>query len=316
MQRLSAAAAAAGAAAAMAYVPDARHEVASVAGGALQFLDPETAHSCGITMAKWGLLPRDGRIDDPRLRVRTLGKTFSNPIGVAAGFDKDAEAVEGILGIGVGFMEVGGPLRICPLLLMLSCTCDMHVQSALSCDVVMRTGLKALRCPAAAHGSPANVHGDCPPAATFWLRQVALQSVARFRHADLGPHSSTAQVTMFSHACAKQTGLTQTLPDPAGSITPEPQPGNPTPRCFRLPEQRAIVNRMGFNSGGSAAAERRLAAYVRRRRGGAADTSKVRMPRLSSLGRRGCTRQRLPSARCAVGLTCVCVDGARLQRYW
>lgn len=35
-----------------------------------------------------------------------------------------------------------------------------------------------------------------------------------------------------------------------GTVTPEPQPGNPAPRMFRLPEQQAIINRMGFNSGG------------------------------------------------------------------
>ena len=35
-----------------------------------------------------------------------------------------------------------------------------------------------------------------------------------------------------------------------GTVTPKPQPGNPAPRMFRLPEQQAIINRMGFNSGG------------------------------------------------------------------
>lgn len=44
-----------------------------------------------------------------------------------------------------------------------------------------------------------------------------------------------------------------------GTVTPLPQPGNPKPRLFRLPAQRAIINRMGFNSGGVAALARRLA---------------------------------------------------------
>ena len=44
-----------------------------------------------------------------------------------------------------------------------------------------------------------------------------------------------------------------------GTVTPQPQPGNPRPRLFRLPGQRAIINRMGFNSGGVAAMARRLA---------------------------------------------------------
>jgi len=45
-----------------------------------------------------------------------------------------------------------------------------------------------------------------------------------------------------------------------GSITPRPQAGNPRPRLFRLVEDRAVINRMGFNNGGAAAAAARLAA--------------------------------------------------------
>ncbi|MBF5041211.1 quinone-dependent dihydroorotate dehydrogenase [Aggregicoccus sp. 17bor-14] len=47
-----------------------------------------------------------------------------------------------------------------------------------------------------------------------------------------------------------------------GTLTPRPQPGNPRPRLFRIPEQRAVINRMGFNNGGALAAAERL----RRRR--------------------------------------------------
>jgi dihydroorotate dehydrogenase len=49
-----------------------------------------------------------------------------------------------------------------------------------------------------------------------------------------------------------------------GSITPLPQPGNPRPRLFRLADDRAVINRMGFNNGGAEAAARRLAARKRR----------------------------------------------------
>jgi dihydroorotate dehydrogenase len=49
-----------------------------------------------------------------------------------------------------------------------------------------------------------------------------------------------------------------------GSITPRPQAGNPKPRLFRLAEDRAIINRMGFNNGGAPAAAARLAARVGR----------------------------------------------------
>ena len=43
-------------------------------------------------------------------------------------------------------------------------------------------------------------------------------------------------------------------------MTPLPQPGNPKPRIFRLTEDRAVINRLGFNNEGHDAAERRLAA--------------------------------------------------------
>ena len=49
-----------------------------------------------------------------------------------------------------------------------------------------------------------------------------------------------------------------------GSITPRPQAGNPRPRLFRLAEDRAVINRMGFNNGGAALAAARLAARERR----------------------------------------------------
>jgi dihydroorotate dehydrogenase len=51
-----------------------------------------------------------------------------------------------------------------------------------------------------------------------------------------------------------------------GTVTPKPQAGNPRPRLFRLPEDNAVINRMGFNNEGHAAALRRL--YARRGRGG------------------------------------------------
>jgi dihydroorotate dehydrogenase len=43
-----------------------------------------------------------------------------------------------------------------------------------------------------------------------------------------------------------------------GTVTPRPQPGNPKPRLFRLPQDKALINRMGFNNGGSSAAAERL----------------------------------------------------------
>ncbi len=70
-------------------------------------LDPETAH--GLAIKALAALPiRPPReADDPRLAVRALGLDFPNPIGLAAGFDKNGEAIESILALGFGFTEVG-----------------------------------------------------------------------------------------------------------------------------------------------------------------------------------------------------------------
>jgi dihydroorotate dehydrogenase len=118
-------------------------------------LDAERAHRATIAMLKAMPrlpLPRF----DPRLEQQVAGLRFASPVGLAAGFDKDAEVPDAMLGLGFGFVEVG-------------------------------------------------------------------------------------------------------------TITPEPQAGNPRPRLFRLKEDRAVINRMGFNNAGQAEALARLA--KRRRRG-------------------------------------------------
>lgn len=116
----------------------------------LRRLDPETAHGLALRALRrpWPGRPAE---DDPILRVEALGLRFSNPIGLAAGFDKDAVALAGLARLGFGFLE-------------------------------------------------------------------------------------------------------------AGTVTPRPQPGNPKPRLFRLTEDRAVINRMGFNNGGIDAFAARLAA--------------------------------------------------------
>lgn len=50
---------------------------------------------------------QDDKTDAPQLRVHAFGLDFSNPIGMAAGFDKNAEAVEGIFDMGMGAVEIG-----------------------------------------------------------------------------------------------------------------------------------------------------------------------------------------------------------------
>ncbi|WP_206242491.1 quinone-dependent dihydroorotate dehydrogenase [Novosphingobium terrae] len=119
-------------------------------------LDAEKAHGVALNVLRNGG-PQRAPASDPALSSSVAGLTFPNPVGMAAGFDKDGEVPDALLGLGFGFAEVG-------------------------------------------------------------------------------------------------------------SITPLPQPGNPKPRLFRLVEDRAVINRMGFNNGGATAAHARLS--ERRTRGG------------------------------------------------
>ena len=74
---------------------------------ALFAFDPETAHRAAVLALKAGLLDAYARADDPILAQRLWNLDFPNPIGLAAGFDKNAEAPDAILGLGFGFTEVG-----------------------------------------------------------------------------------------------------------------------------------------------------------------------------------------------------------------
>jgi dihydroorotate dehydrogenase len=123
---------------------------------ALFSLDAETAHGVSIKALKSGLVAVPGARPDPRLCVEMAGLKFPSPLGMAAGYDKNAEVPDALLRLGFGFVEVG-------------------------------------------------------------------------------------------------------------TITPQPQPGNPKPRIFRLPEDQAVINRFGFNSQGHQAAYARLSARAGRR---------------------------------------------------
>ena len=70
-------------------------------------LDPETAHGAAIWALKHGWVAADARPDDPILATRVWDLTFGNPIGLAAGFDKDAEVIDAMLRLGFGFVEAG-----------------------------------------------------------------------------------------------------------------------------------------------------------------------------------------------------------------
>ncbi|WEX77916.1 quinone-dependent dihydroorotate dehydrogenase [Sinorhizobium numidicum] len=120
----------------------------------LFLLDPETAHGLTIKALKSGLVPSCAAPADPRLKQTIAGLTFPNPVGMAAGYDKNAEVPEALLRIGFGFTEIG-------------------------------------------------------------------------------------------------------------TVTPRPQPGNDKPRLFRLVEDRAVINRLGFNNEGHGAALARLQACSR-----------------------------------------------------
>jgi dihydroorotate dehydrogenase len=69
--------------------------------------DPETAHGMSIKALKAGLGPRPDMAADPRLAVDAAGIRFPNPIGLAAGYDKNADVPDAILGLGFGHAEVG-----------------------------------------------------------------------------------------------------------------------------------------------------------------------------------------------------------------
>ncbi|KAF3960129.1 hypothetical protein CMV_015125 [Castanea mollissima] len=70
-------------------------------------LDPEVAHRLAVSAAARGWVPREKRPDPSNIGLEVWGRKFSNPIGLAAGFDKNAEAFDGLLGLGFGFVEVG-----------------------------------------------------------------------------------------------------------------------------------------------------------------------------------------------------------------
>jgi len=118
---------------------------------ALHRLDPERAHNLSLAALRAHLVPLPGVITSPRLRTQIAGLDLPNPVGLAAGYDKNAVAIAPLLRAGFGFVELG-------------------------------------------------------------------------------------------------------------AVTPRPQLGNPRPRLFRLSEDRAIINRFGFNNQGMEAIAPRLAA--------------------------------------------------------
>src|SRR6187455_52937 len=73
----------------------------------LRCIEPETAHRMTIAAVKLGLAGSASAPDDPILATRVFDIDFPNPIGLAAGFDKDAEVPDAMLALGFGFAEAG-----------------------------------------------------------------------------------------------------------------------------------------------------------------------------------------------------------------
>ena len=73
----------------------------------LRLLPPERAHAVALRALATGIVRRRPPAVPPGLAIRLLGCDFANPLGLAAGFDKDAVAMAGLLGLGFGFVEVG-----------------------------------------------------------------------------------------------------------------------------------------------------------------------------------------------------------------
>ncbi|SFM51057.1 quinone-dependent dihydroorotate dehydrogenase [Shimia aestuarii] len=74
---------------------------------ALRGMDPEAAHGLAIRALQMGLAPAPGKITSPRLKTTLAGIALTNPVGLAAGFDKNATALNGLARAGFGFFEVG-----------------------------------------------------------------------------------------------------------------------------------------------------------------------------------------------------------------
>ena len=81
--------------------------VAGLTREALLKMDPEIAHGATISALRLGLAPEQSEADPPELRTTLCGLDLSNPVGMAAGFDKNAEVPKPLARMGFGMVEVG-----------------------------------------------------------------------------------------------------------------------------------------------------------------------------------------------------------------
>ena len=81
--------------------------IASAFTPLMRRVDPERAHLLALRALRLGLAGRSREADAASMAVEVLGRRFANPIGLAAGFDKDALAVPALMRLGFGFVETG-----------------------------------------------------------------------------------------------------------------------------------------------------------------------------------------------------------------
>jgi len=81
--------------------------IAQLAQPLLLNLEPEAAHAAALKALKAGLYPRAENAREPSLRTDVFGLTFANPLGMAAGFDKNGQVPAALLDCGFGFTEIG-----------------------------------------------------------------------------------------------------------------------------------------------------------------------------------------------------------------
>ncbi|MGR3805797.1 quinone-dependent dihydroorotate dehydrogenase [Marinibacterium profundimaris] len=74
----------------------------------LRRMDPERAHGLALKALETGLVRPDAPVKSPRLAVTLAGLSLPNPLGLAAGFDKNAKAIDPLTRSGFGFIELGG----------------------------------------------------------------------------------------------------------------------------------------------------------------------------------------------------------------
>jgi dihydroorotate dehydrogenase len=81
--------------------------ISDIGAAALRCLPPEAAHGVALGLLRHGLVAKPRAAPPPALRIKLCGLEFASPLGLAAGFDKDAQALAGLYRLGFAFVEAG-----------------------------------------------------------------------------------------------------------------------------------------------------------------------------------------------------------------